>query len=69
MNPTRRAHPDSDYHDEARELRRMLKEARQKRDNLQEAMADAIFAFDHGRTQDAIDTLRDALDGGGDADA
>jgi hypothetical protein len=65
MNPTCRAHPDSDHHDEARELRRMLKEARQKRDNLQEAIADAIFAFDHGRTQDAIDTLRNALDGGG----
>jgi len=69
MNPTRRAHPDFNHHDEARELRRMLKEARQRRDSLQEAIADAIFAFDHGRTQDAIDTLRDVLDGGGDADA
>lgn len=30
MNPTRRAHPSHDHHDEARELRRLLQEARKK---------------------------------------
>ncbi len=39
----------------------------QENERLREAMADATFQFDHGRTQDAIDTLRDALDGGGDS--
>jgi chromosome segregation ATPase len=45
------------------------KKARRREYQLREAISDALFAFDHGRTQDAAGRLRDALAGGGDADA
>jgi len=35
-------------------------------EQLREAMADALFAFDQGRTHDAARKIRVALDGGGD---
>jgi len=37
MNPTRRAHPDSEHHDEARELRRIISEQRDEIERLQKA--------------------------------
>jgi len=36
MNPTRRAHPDSEHHDEARELRRIISEQREEIERLRE---------------------------------
>jgi hypothetical protein len=57
------AYAEMDVSDRSKPTRHDL-EGEVKR--LREVMADAIFQFDHGHTQDAIDTLRDALDGGGD---
>jgi hypothetical protein len=50
---------------EASRLREMVQEREEEIKRLREAMADAAFAFDQGRTQDAHDALRSALDGGG----
>ena len=58
--------PQSTTNTEAQTLRQMVQEREEEIQRLREAMADATFQFDHGRTQDAIDTLRDALDGRGD---
>jgi len=63
MNPIRRAHPDSNHHDEARELRRIIKEQREEIGRLREALqkikdlppVDEIHAI-----------AANALDGGGD---
>lgn len=52
---------------EASRLRKMVQEREEEIEQLREAMADAAFAFDQGRTKDAYDTLRHALDGGGDS--
>jgi predicted nucleic acid-binding Zn-ribbon protein len=45
------------------------KKTRRREGELREAIADALFAFDQGRTQDAAGRLRGALNGGGDGDA
>jgi len=63
MKPTRRAHPESGHHDEARELRRIINEQRKEIERLREALqkikdlppVDEIHAI-----------AADALDGGGD---
>jgi hypothetical protein len=52
---------------EASRLREVVQEQKDEIERLREAMADAAFALDQGRMHDAYDTLRDALDGGGDA--
>jgi hypothetical protein len=52
---------------EASRLREMLQEREDEIERLREAMVDAAFALDQGRTQDAQDALRGALDGGGES--
>ena len=44
-----------------------IRELEKERKRLRTAIALALFDFDHGRTQDAADTLRKAFAGGGDA--
>jgi len=60
--------PQSTKTTEAQTLRQMVQKREEEIQRLREAMSDATFQLDHGRTQDAKNTLRNALDGGGDAD-
>jgi len=78
MNPTRRAHPDSDHHDEAQELRRIIKEQREEIERLKARFCEIIAAYDE--ESDDLDPdwafiagfakgrAERALDGGGGGD-
>jgi transposase-like protein len=62
MNPTRRAHTDHDWHDEARQLRRELRKVTRENERLREALTEIREAF----TSHHMDEIaRRALDGGG----
>lgn len=71
---TRRSQGRGERDSEIRELRHMVRkrgrsiqQLREENERLRDAMKDARFALDQGRPQDAAQTLRDALEEGGDA--
>jgi len=74
MNPIRRAHPDSNHHDEARELRRIIKEQREEIERLRTTLAKIATPMSgnpdlkdwQGLAEYRAQLAENALDGGGD---